>query len=211
MVDFQQWIGPAALAIAVYGAYQQRKQTRIMTAQAQATGAGANLWWKSPTVGALIVLVIAAWIPRFLPPVETEVAISAYGITPPLTFHSELDTKPVVSRKITDRLLYIVRLGYDNIDRMSDTAIEKSILYTIDGSSFRMSIVVQLNPMRLRVNPAHPAVNVEHNVVIIPSTFSTGQINSLSDVEQLGGRILATRRQVVPFSALGIQVTPAAN
>jgi hypothetical protein len=74
-MDFQFWIGPLALLVALLGVYYQRRQTKIMESQAtedldraaRRRGESVNIyWWKTPAIPALIALVILAWVPNVI-------------------------------------------------------------------------------------------------------------------------------------------------
>ena len=119
-----------------------------------------------------------------------------------------LDTVSLINYKATHNLFMIVRFEYTNIDRMSDTGIEKSAPYTIDGKDMRMSVVGRLDPPHLRIEPKNPNVTIEYDVAILPKDISLDRVNSIADVERLGGRILSTNAQTVPFDALGVKIVP---
>jgi hypothetical protein len=94
-MEFQRWIGPLALLIAVVGVYYQRRQTRMMESQATEALARAARrrgetirihWWKTPAIPVLLVLVILAWMPYFLkiedPIIVKDVHWGAYHMDP---------------------------------------------------------------------------------------------------------------------------------
>lgn len=74
-MDFQPWIGPLALLVALVGVYYQRRQTITMETQAtQELDRAARRrgevvkfqWWKTPAIPALAILVALAWAPYFV-------------------------------------------------------------------------------------------------------------------------------------------------
>lgn len=211
-MDFGPWVGVVAVIVALASLYYQRRQTLMM--QATRTGASANVsrlsWLNTGTV-TLIVLVALAWTPWFLQQnysIQPNATILDYGLTgQPFTFYARINTEPLKRLKETYYLALIIRFQYANVDRMSDTAIDRSIQYTLDGSHIRMTVVGQTQPVALRVDPSVSAVTIEYDAVLIPRSFSTEQIKSLNDIERVGGRILSTVAQGVPFGSLGIAVS----
>ena len=101
-----------------------------------------------------------------------------------------------------------MRLKYGNIDRMSDTAIDSSMPFTIEPHSMTIALRGSTTPVKLRIEPNNLSVSIEYNAVVISKGLSADNVKSLYDVERLGGAIIAAGSQVVPFSALSVQVTP---
>lgn len=91
----------------------------------------------------------------------------------------------------------ITRTVYADRDRMTDDWIAKSIGYTIDGPNIALAAITN-NQMRFTLGTTN---FIEYNFVVIPQDKSPDQIRSLGDVSRLGGRILATMAQGVPFPA----------
>ena len=92
---------------------------------------------------------------------------------------------------------------------MTDTAIERSSLFTITGEPINLALAFP-TPHHLRVTPP-PNVQLNSGgfldvllaftLAIIPNNFSPEQIRSLSDVENVGGKILVTHATNVQFTA----------
>jgi hypothetical protein len=167
--------------------------------------------WLNVGTLTLLVLVVLAWGPWILQhnAPEPQISIEDFGLHGSFTFTARLNTASLKDYKDKNYLMLIVRFAYTNIDRMSDTSIEKSTPYTIDGADVRMAIVGKINPPNLRIEPNAP-VTIEYDTVLMPRSFSPDQIHFLNDVEHLGGRILSTTSQIVPFDSLGIAVAPPA-
>jgi hypothetical protein len=75
MPDWQLWIGLLALLVSAATLYYQRRQTKIMEAQvspslprpARRRGETVKLvWWKTPALPVLALLVILAWLPKIM-------------------------------------------------------------------------------------------------------------------------------------------------
>lgn len=104
-------------------------------------------------------------------------------------------------------MMLILNVPYANIDRMADTAIEKSPMFTITGD--RTIIAVPLPPRHnLQVTPPPNSnkvgdvfdVLVNYYLVVVPNNTPAEQIKTLSDVERVGGKILTTEGTYIPFT-----------
>ena len=87
----------------------------------------------------------------------------------------------------------VARVQNALVDKLSDTAIETSIAYNIDGGALTLS---HLSTQKLRY-PIGQSANVELNLVVLPKTISPDQILKLADVKMLGGKIIASAGQMV--------------
>ena len=85
---------------------------------------------------------------------------------------------------------------------MTDTAIEKSALYSIDGGEVNMQFkgrgVIRFAPLQIN--------GVELYVAMIPNDVSADQVTKLADLERIGGKIVARAGHNVPGGPL-----PATN
>jgi hypothetical protein len=107
----------------------------------------------------------------------------------------KVNTKQLLQFSEAYKLAFIIRVQYADRDRMTDTAIEKSGLYTIADST-----VILAHPsskiLRFAINQVNP---VEYTLILFPSKLTIEQISSLGDVEHIGGRILATSLIMFPM------------
>ncbi len=112
-------------------------------------------------------------------------------------FYMVIKTNSLLSDRKLRKLVLIVRVPFSDIDQMTDMAIKKSQAYTIiDGF---MTLAVPVNngaPWRVLANGPTP---IQFILAEIPFLFSSDQIRSLSDVETLGGKILATTATEAPL------------
>jgi hypothetical protein len=110
----------------------------------------------------------------------------------------------VNSRKLWDykekfKMMLVIEIPYSNVDRITDTAIDKSTAFTITGDAVNVAALLT-SPTHLRPpnnNPSQISVMVEFNLVLIPNDLRPEQITSLADVQRLGGKIVATRSRDV--------------
>jgi hypothetical protein len=122
--------------------------------------------------------------------------VAGWGAKPDLTFYMKVNTAPLSSYRNHFKLMLILRTIYANIDRMADTYIEKSAPFTIVPNSL-ITIAIP-RPSRLQLSPSEPN-EVEFNLVLLPNEITANNIESLSDIEKFGGRILATPSAAVEF------------
>jgi hypothetical protein len=110
----------------------------------------------------------------------------------PLVYTVTVDASSLQPYKDEFNALLIVRIGYANIDRPTDTMIEKSVPYTIENRTFRIS---HPSDGKLRYMPGQPSV-IEFNLALIPKTVTPDQITRLQDVTMVGGMIVQTVAQI---------------
>jgi len=101
-------------------------------------------------------------------------------------------------------MMLIIELPYTDIDKMTDTHIEKTSLFSITGNVTTMSVVPSIGHLRV-VPPPNAKVGdifdrlVGFSLVLLPNNLSAEQVESLSDVQKLGGQIIATYSANVQF------------
>jgi hypothetical protein len=88
------------------------------------------------------------------------------------------------------RLMLVVRVPFADRDKMTDENIIKSQLYTISGGFMTLAIPMT-SMIGLKVLADRPTP-IEFSLVEIPFLYSADQVRSLSDVEKLGGKFLAS-------------------
>lgn len=93
-----------------------------------------------------------------------------------------------------EKAMLITHVQYADRDRMTDDWIAKSITYTIDGPQLGL-LAVTHNEMRFAGGVPNA---IEYDLVILPASIRPEQIKTLSNVPQLGGKILTTTVQTVP-------------
>lgn len=119
------------------------------------------------------------------------------------TFQMAVQSQQFAEYKDTFKMMEILQIPYSDMDRMTDTNIEKSALFTITEQP--TTVALRSTPhLRIRV-PSNSktgdivTVLVSYNLVLIPDSLSAEQIRSLSDVEKLGGKIITTRMSNAEF------------
>ena len=118
------------------------------------------------------------------------------GVDNVVSYIIKVNTKQLLQYSEAYKLAFVIRVPYADRDRMTDTAIEKSGLYTITGST-----IILAHPsssiLRFAINQVNP---IEYTLILLPSKLTIEQISSLGDVEHIGGRILATSAIMFPIS-----------
>jgi hypothetical protein len=163
-----------------------------------------------PFILAVLVSGVIAWSPLLFIEKRTNSAnlIMDYGIRGPYTFGAIIDGRFLTKYRQDNNLILIVRFDYSSVDRMSDLFIEKTTTYTIEDNPIATSVMGRLDPIRLRISPGMESVSVEYNAAIIPKSKAIEDVKSLSDVSRIGGVIVERRLQTIPFSSLGIALSP---
>jgi hypothetical protein len=119
----------------------------------------------------------------------------------------QVNSRLLLDYKDHFKMILIMEVPYANIDRMTDTNIEKSALFTITDAE-TLDLAVRLpTPPHLRVAPPLNSnigdafdLLVNFTLVLIPTDLSPEQIRSLFDVQRLGGKIITTYSANVGFT-----------
>ena len=109
-----------------------------------------------------------------------------------------VNSGPLVKYEDNYKMMLVVVSLYGNIDTITDTNIEKSSSFSITGGITNISIPFQFGTLHLRISQPpnirlgdERRVSVGLSLVIIPKDLSVEQFRSLSDVQRLGGKIIA--------------------
>jgi hypothetical protein len=129
------------------------------------------------------------------PVITTDDFLLEYKFDSP-AFLMTINEKPFLPYKLTNRLALAVRIGFADIDRMTDNTIQISTAYTITGDQQAL-VVKATDEFVKRFNPYRQNL-VELDLFMLPVKFSPSDIKSLSDIERLGGKIL-TIKSIGPF------------
>ena len=121
------------------------------------------------------------------------ISTGPYGVDGPTqTFYMQVDTSPLAKYAHDNKLMLIARFVFANVDRMTDKNIAKSVFYTIDGTVITLSAPMPaIQGVRV---PSGSTIEMEHNLIMVPSKVSAESINSLGDVTTVGGKILSSQR-----------------
>jgi hypothetical protein len=105
-------------------------------------------------------------------------------------FTIDVNGHSLLQFKASDRLLLVIRIAFSDLDRMTDTNLEKSRLYTIQDGMTSLSIPITEKFLN-RFNP-YGSNMIQFNLLLLPAKYSADHITSLADVETLGGKIIGT-------------------
>ena len=123
-------------------------------------------------------------------------------------FYMVVKTDSIETEKKLSKLVLIVRVPFSDIDKMTDTNIKKSQTYTILDGFMTLAVPISNGtPWRVPVDRPTP---LEYDLVQLPFLYSADQIRSLSDVEKLGGKILASPGASMTFSTTSAPSNPGA-
>jgi hypothetical protein len=162
-----------------------------------------SLWWLWLIIG---LSGGSALSPLFVKPPISDL-IQGYGETQGSLF-AIVASAPLLKYKDHFKMMLIIEVPYADIDKMTDTAIEKSGLYTITGEVTQMA-VTSIKNLRLGI-PAGSTGNVIKPLVnfflaIIPNDVASEQIKTLSDVARVNGKMIGPGHGMNPE----FEVSPA--
>ena len=125
----------------------------------------------------------------FAAPAPVDVAIN-WGAGP-TSFWMTANEKPLTDYKDKYKLILIAFVPVPHIDRMTNTNISKSNLYTITGGPDEILAA----PLIDKLGEGLPAGNylVMLSFAIVPNGFSSEQISTLGDIEKIGGKFVGSR------------------
>jgi len=156
---------------------------------------------RSPWIPVLCVVLTWAAVAfdYFTRPAIADAALINYGIDPSdvpgtMKFHGIVQLRNWTNYK-DQKALLIIRTIFGDKDRMTDTWIAKSVLYTIDGPALGL-VTIDKDSMRFAPNQMNM---VEYDFAVLPPDITPDQIRMLSDIPRLGGKILAVNAQGVPI------------
>jgi hypothetical protein len=150
-----------------------------------------SLWW----LWLIIGLGGGAALSPFIVGAPPGVLIQRYGQGPGGALEAIVNSRSLLKYKDHFKMMLIVRVPYPDIDNMTDTAMEKSALYTITGGWTQLAIT-SIRQLRFRVSQGATGTispTVHFLLVIIPNDIAPEQIRTLSDVARVGGKIMDAR------------------
>jgi hypothetical protein len=175
----------------------------ILTLPAAITGASILEWARRMPrfrqaagwsfIGAAVIFYaidIADRFNLFAPPRPVDIAIN-WGATGQGTFWITADERPVEQYKDNYKLILILNVPISNVDKMTDTNISKSSLYTITGDASEMFSAPLTQNLGNGLPPGQYMVVL--TLALVPTGFSAEKITSLGDVPRFGGRFVGAR------------------
>jgi hypothetical protein len=106
-------------------------------------------------------------------------------------FYMTINSDLLLYYKREYKALMLLRAEYANIDRMTDTAIEQSEFYTITGGIMNIGFPLPRPYTNLHLQMSQPTT-VLFVLAIVPTISTHDQIKSISDINRIGGEIVAT-------------------
>jgi hypothetical protein len=192
-MDYQFWMGAAALVVGGIGSYYQYKSVRIMQTGAGANQAASNAgkWWRTPTVMAMSVLAVLCWIPYFIRPAP-EIpndgmecrAVFDWGANRDRREYLELTANgDYLSQYPASYWLIAVAFVYDAAVDMLDAApLAKSAPHEITKG--HIPILIRKDSNLERVNGATFAL------LLVPRTVTPNNFDSIRQARSLGAKFL---------------------
>jgi hypothetical protein len=158
---------------------------------------------KAAPSGRLVIIMVAVvllswgavafdYYTRHYIPSPEQVSLLDWGSLAPNTFFMTVNADNLHANQ-GDKLMLLVRVNISDIDKMTDTRIEKSSLYSITTGNMRLALV-STGRMRLAALQAN---FVAFYTILLPSGIHADQITDLEDAQHVGGKILAVASQLV--------------
>jgi hypothetical protein len=97
-------------------------------------------------------------------PENYQMIVESYGNQPPKTYFMNVNTSLLQQYRNDHKLMLLVRAVFADVDRMSDTRIEKSAIYSIPGAQLTLALV-GTGKMKL---VALQVTQVEYDVIMLP-------------------------------------------
>jgi hypothetical protein len=203
-MDYQPWIGPLALVVAIYGAYHQTRQTRVMEAQSLPRAARRRgelphvSWLRSPAILALVALALLAWAPwiitKYNPTPVTNKVFGEYklqinpatGTYAGMTLFMAFNSYGIRSYKNSGKIIGIAfhNYGYKDIDDISE--LQKSAPYDI--KSEQQLLLINTNSAFVdEVNRG--SKETFYGIVIIPNSAAADSFTTMRQAKAMGAII----------------------
>ena len=114
----------------------------------------------------------------------------------PDSYYAFVNSHALLEYKDTFKFMLILSVPYSDVDRMTDTRIAKSKMFTITGDTIMIGIpITQLPrvsaPSGKKIGDTFDAT-IMYNIVVLPKNNSEDLIKSLADVGNSGGKIVGS-------------------
>lgn len=188
---------PAAVISCIYQviSYHRPQQNSLLTASPPNKFSGRPI-----LINSILALIVCAavgfdYYDRHSLPLE--LPMPSWGVIGqpsgfPL-YSATVDTHAVFDGRNKYKLMLLARNNWASVDRLTDTAIEKSGLYSIDGTVIPLQIIGK-GVIKWAIGAPNMA---ELYIVMLPNDVSPDQITRLADIDKIGGKIVAKAGQAV--------------
>jgi hypothetical protein len=195
MPDLSFWIPFIALGVAIYGVLLQRRQTHLMIEQsAEHKKLAMPEWWRSPTIGALVVLAALTWVPWLAmlatpKPKPVPIAIAGWG-----GINLEQKTLPVaavVGETNPNIRLMAIAFHYNGETDFTDVKeLQKSALYDTRLGSVVLMIKADDNFINEVV--AKKQVGTNFMLLTVPAKLENIQFSTIRQALSMGAQIVGS-------------------
>jgi hypothetical protein len=189
MLDLQIWIPIISLLVAAYGVHLQRQQIKLMRGATETDKPPIPVWWRTPTVIALVVLAALAWVPWLLTPKisRPQFAVTGCGLVqrqPELMMHVNAGIF------IEDKSIKLMAVAFHykgTTDVMDVKELQKSALYDVRPGNQILLIKADDNFVS-EVNAGQAPTN--YQLFAVPAGIDPAQVTTSRHLIALGGRLI---------------------
>jgi hypothetical protein len=202
MFEYQFWLAILGVLIAAYTAYLQRKQI-MMAIESASPNTGAKppsslVWWKSPAIILLFLLVCVNWGPFILSKIHEEDRVRGGGGIRAATIDNS-------TGKYVDFTLYVSINGEDIYQySLSWRVIAAGFVWTVDIDHDDIqdihksaSLEIRNEPMVFMIKTDHKFVDqvnkgapINYCLIILPKKVTPDSFKTLRQAKDLGAKVI---------------------
>jgi hypothetical protein len=203
MPDYQLLLSILGLLVMVYGAHHQRKQTNLMESQVLSRAARRRgeiprlIWWKSPAIWVLSILMILNWGPYILSTINNDLVIQNK------TFGISSGTVDLGSHKFTDLGLRVTVDGNEIYKYSPWRVMAVAFIWTPDKDVNDVQELQKSTAFDIRkdemvflfkgspklVDQFNKGAPINYAVIILPKNLTPDSFVTLRQAKELGARI----------------------
>ena len=131
--------------------------------------------------------------------------VLGWGLNGPNSFYMTVNGTYLNAYARDYKMGFILNVPYTNIDKVTDTAIGKSDLFTITSDTQNIG---RVGTEWIRAPLGVANLNVSYYLVVVPNGFTMDEIKNLQDLLKIGGRIITSRGRGDQFTTVPI-IPPA--
>lgn len=147
-------------------------------------------WWKTPAIPVLLVLVILAWIPFFIQKQNMKGVLVGWGGYPGNCFVM-VNTSELLKFSESYKMYGVCGVVDPLVDGMNDDRITVSSQFNISAGVVEIRATHQIAPLNFM---ATKNISIWYVIVLLPNNVSISQVRNLSDVQNLGGKVIGIPR-----------------
>jgi len=195
MFDPQLWIPVVTLGVAIYGTVLQRRQVQLMSAvKPYKRDTAQPVWWRSPIITAMGLLVLLAWVPLVIEIVTPKPQQPMIGVASWGGLDLSQGTMPIIAvmtQSNPDLKLMGIAYHYDGQTDFTDVkALQKSALYDVRQGAETVLIKADTDFVNEVMSGKH--VRTNYILMTIPAKLEQPQFSTLRQAFAMGAQVVWT-------------------